>query len=49
MCVITEKKLQLNIASLCCHNFFIIGGILIGGAGPPAPSPPPPGYAYATA
>ena len=21
MCVITEKKLQLNIVRLCCHNF----------------------------
>ena len=22
MCVITEKKMQLNIASLRCHNFY---------------------------
>ena len=35
MCVITEKKMQLNIASLFCLNFFIIGGILIGGGRPP--------------
>ena len=41
MCVFTEKKLHLNIAWLCCHNFFIIGGILIGGGGSG-----PPGYAY---
>ena len=39
MCVITEKKkLQLNIARICCHNFFVVSGILIGGApGPLAP------------
>ena len=51
MCVITEKKLQLNIARLCCHNFlslvvFWLGG---GGGGGPGPwAPPPPGYAYGT-
>ena len=45
MCVDTEKKLQLNIARLCCHNFFIIGGILIGMGGGRAPCAPP-GYAY---
>ena len=44
MCVIAEKKLQLNSISLYVVVIFIIGGILIGGgAGPPAP----PGYAYA--
>ena len=45
MCVITEKKLQLNIARLCCHNFLslVVSGILIaGGPGPLAPT----GYAY---
>ena len=26
MCVITEKKLQLNIARLCCHNFLSLVG-----------------------
>ena len=35
MCVIVEKTLQVNIARLCCHNFYrwliSIGG---GGAGP---------------
>ena len=39
MCVITEKKLQLNIARLYCHNFFIIGGILIVGGRAPGPTP----------
>ena len=41
--------MQLNIASLRCHNFFIIGGILVGGEGARTPCPPPPlppGYAY---
>ena len=44
MCVIAEKKLQLNSASLYVVVIFIIGGILIGGARAPWP---PPGYAYA--
>ena len=35
MCVIAEIKLQLKIARLCCHNFFVIGGILIGGGRAP--------------
>ena len=43
MCVIAEKKLQLYSASLYVVVIFIIGGILIGGAGPPGPAP---GYAY---
>ena len=37
MCVIAEKKLQLNSASLYVVVIFIIGGILIGGLGPPGP------------
>ena len=41
MCVIAEKKLQLNSASQYVVVIFIIGGILIGG-GPG----PPPNYAY---
>ena len=36
MCVIIEKKLQLNIARLCCHNFLSLVVFLLGG-GPPAP------------
>ena len=43
MCVIAEKKLQLNIASLYVVVIFIIGGILIEG-GPGTLGPP--GYAY---
>ena len=40
MCVIAEKKLQLNSASLYVVVIFIIGGILIGGdPGPLAPLP----------
>ena len=35
MCVIAEKKMQLNSASLYVVVIFIIGGILIGGPGPP--------------
>ena len=35
MCVIAEKKLQLNSASLFIVVIFIIGGILIGGGGAP--------------
>ena len=38
MCVIAEKKLQLNSASLYVVVIFIIGGILFGGG----PAPPPP-------
>ena len=33
MCVITQKKLELDIARLCSRNFFIIGGISMGGGG----------------
>ena len=33
MCVIAEKKLQLNSAGLYVVVIFIIGGILIGGGG----------------
>ena len=44
MCVIAEKKLQLNSASLYVVVIFIIGGILIGG-GARAPWAPT-GYAY---
>ena len=44
MCVITEKKLLLNIARLCCHNFLSLVVFWLGGPGPPGP--PPPGYAY---
>ena len=43
MCVIAEKKLQLNSASLYAVVIFIIGGILIGGGRAPWA---PPGYAY---
>ena len=39
MCVIAEKKLQLNSASLYVVVIFIIGGILIGGG--PGPLGPP--------
>ena len=46
MCVITEKKLQLNIARLCCHNFLSLVVFWLGGGGPGPPGPPP-GYAYA--
>ena len=39
MCVIAEKKLQVNSASLYVVVIFIIGGILIGGGpGPLGPS-----------
>ena len=43
MYIITEKKLQLNSASLYVVVIFIIGGILIGGAplGPPLATPMP--------
>ena len=44
MCVIAEKKLQLNSASLYVVVISIIGGILIGGG--PGPPEPPPGYVY---
>ena len=37
MCIITEKKLQLNIARLCCHNFLSLVVFRLGGAGPPGP------------
>ena len=40
MCVIAEKKLQLNSASLYVVVIFIIGGILIEGV--PGPLGPPP-------
>ena len=43
MCAITEKKLQLNIVRLCCHNFLSLVEFWLGGPGPPGP---PPGYAY---
>ena len=40
MCVIAEKKLQLNSASLYVVVIFIIGGILIGGGRlPPLATP----------
>ena len=39
MCVIAEKKLQLNSASLYVVVIFIIGGILIGGARAPLAPP----------
>ena len=45
MCVITEKKLQLNIARLCRHNFLSLVVFWFGGGG--GPPGPPPGYAYA--
>ena len=38
MCVIAEKKLQLNSASLYVVVIFVIGGILIGGG--PGPLTP---------
>ena len=37
VCVIAEKKLQLNSASLYVVVIFIIGGILIGGGAGPLP------------
>ena len=40
MCVITEKKLQLNIARLCCRNFLSLVVFWLGGGRAP------PGYAY---
>ena len=42
MCVITEKKLQLNIARLCCRNFLSLVVFRLGKV--PGPSS---GYAYA--
>ena len=40
MCVIAEKKkLQLNIAKLCCHNFLSLVVFWLGG-GPGLPGPP---------
>ena len=45
MCVITEKKLQLNIARLCCHDFLSLVVFWLGGGR--APWAPAPGYAYA--
>ena len=48
MCVITEKKLQLNIARLSCHNFLSLVVFWLGG-GSPGPRGPPPGYAYGVA
>ena len=43
MCVIAEKKMQLNSASLYVVVIFINGGILIGrGPGPPLATPMPP-------
>ena len=44
MCAITEKKLQLNIVRLCCHNFLSLVEFWLGGAR--APWAPHPGYAY---
>ena len=35
MCVITEKKMQLNIARLCCHNFLSLVEFWLGGARAP--------------
>ena len=35
MCVITEKKLQLNIVRLCCHNFLSLVEFWLGGPVPP--------------
>ena len=43
LCANTEKKLQLNIVRLCCHNFLSLVEFWLGGPGPPGP---PPGYAY---
>ena len=37
MCAITEKKLQLNIVRLCCHNFLSLVEFWLGGPGPPRP------------
>ena len=45
MCVITEKKLQLNIARLCCHNFLSSVVFQLGGGGLPGTLP---GYDYGT-
>ena len=39
MCVITEKKLQLNIARLCCHNFLSLVVFWLGGARAPLATP----------
>ena len=44
MCVIAEKKLQLNSANLRCRNFYHWWYFNWGDPGPLAP--PPPGYAY---
>ena len=35
MCAITEKKLQLNIVRLCCHNFLSLVEFWLGGARAP--------------
>ena len=43
MCAITEKKLQLNIVRLCCHNFLSLVEFWLGGARAPWA---PPSYAY---
>ena len=40
MCVIAEKKLQLNRTSLRCRNFYHWCYFNWGGGGPPAPPPP---------
>ena len=45
MYVTTEKKMQLNIARLCCHSFLSLVVFWLRGAR--APWPPPLGYAYA--
>ena len=40
MCAITEKKLQLNIVRLCCHNFLSLVEFCLGGARAPWAPPP---------
>ena len=40
MCAITEKKLQLNIVRLCCHNFLSLVEFWLGGARAPWAPPP---------
>ena len=40
MCAITEKKLQLNIVRLCCHNFLSLVEFWLGGGGPGPLGPP---------
>ena len=40
MCAITEKKLQLNIVRLCCHNFLSLVEFWLGGTRAPWAPPP---------